>query len=523
MEKLFSDSRLLDRAAVTRYGLDENLMMENAAAALERAVRSTTGPCTGDMDVLIITGSGNNGGDGMALARRLSGNFPVHIYCVKEPVSRECIYQKELALRAGVSFSDKAAFYRVLESCTVIVDCLFGSGFHGMLDIDCAEIIAACNKAVCHRIACDIPSGIDFRGAVESRDKENENPLAFRAEKTVTMGALKASLFSDDAKDFTGTIECADLGISRNLFENADASVTPAAYLLEKNDMKLPSRTYNAVNKGSFGHTAVVAGEKKGAAIIAGNAAFAFGTGLVTLVQAVQGNESLVRIPPELMYSGVFPENATAVVIGMGLGDPSGSAGISAFVSSFISWAERHPAAGYVVDADLCKYNDVPVLLEKLSVCSEHPRIVLTPHPKEFQSLLEICGFGKYTVRDIVENRLELAAAFVKKYPYTVLLLKGANTVVAVPEKNETACSLYIDPYGSPCLAKGGSGDVLSGLVGSLLAQGYSAEDAAVSGTLAHSLASRTVRTTYGMTPEMLVRAIRQLEVTVSSIYNGNL
>ncbi len=231
----------------------------------------------------------------------------------------------------------------------------------------------------------------------------------------------------------------------------------------------------------------MVMGEKPGAGIIAASAAFAFGAGLVTLV--CPGRP--VCCPYELMDSPVPPAATNALALGMGLGVPSVGA---------LAWLDAHPDAACVFDADILKYKGIKELILR------RKKVVLTPHPKEFATLLGLCGLGEYDVPYIAEHRFELVRRFCATFPQAVLLLKGANCLIAQGVK------VSVNTLGSSCLAKGGSGDVLAGLVAALLAQGYGAYDAAVSGSLAHALASRRVKCSYGMTPFELIEHVKELE-----------
>ena len=241
------------------------------------------------------------------------------------------------------------------------------------------------------------------------------------------------------------------------------------------------------MNKGSFGHVSVVMGEKPGAGIIAASAAFAFGAGLVTLV--CQGRP--VCCPYELMDSPVPPAATNALALGMGLGVPP---------TEVLAWLDAHPDVACVFDADILKHKGIKELILR------RKKVVLTPHPKEFATLLFLCGLGEYDVPYIAEHRFELVRRFCATFPQAVLLLKGANCLIAQGVK------VSVNTLGSSCLAKGGSGDVLAGLVAALLAQGYGAYDAAVSGSLAHALASRRVKCSYGMTPFELIEHVKELE-----------
>ena len=539
MQNLYTDTRVLDRAAVSRFGLTEDILMENAACALENEViRAGVSECR----VLIVAGGGDNGGDGWALARRLNGRTGAGFSCsvavleVVAPKSQACMRQAERARSADVPVIRNFSRTDFIKSRHIIVDCIFGSGFHGPLSDKIEKLIAALNKADCFKIACDIPSGIDSKGAGTS---------AFRADVTVCMGALKTALFSDFAKNHTGKIITAPLGVSSALFEsggksgkNAEAAepaqisaaaepVEPAAFLLEASDMRLPERFLPSVHKGDFGHAAVYTGEKPGAGIIAACAAFRCGAGLVSLVPVAGQSAPAVKagqnalppytIPPYLMQSSSLPEKASAVAAGMGFGrnDDRGAAEQCTkerrAAELFALLTEKRKLS-CVLDADLFYCADIKHLLKV-----RPSGLVLTPHPKEFQSLLSLCGLGTVSVEQIVENRLELVKDFCSAYPGAVLLLKGANmTIGFCPEKGGKQkggkAEVYINTFGMPCLAKGGSGDVLAGLVCAFLAQKYEPLDAAIQGSLLLAASSRVQKSSYSSTPFTLIQSLEKPE-----------
>ncbi len=504
MQFLFTDTRILDRAARERYGLSEELMMENAAAALERVVMQTKA-----RRIVILCGSGNNGADGYALARRLSAE-PASDGLLLEPVLVEvsvpksdlCKLQAERAKKCGVNcLSADAVCGEVgkksfLDAADVIVDCMFGSGFHGDLDEKTARLCALANTAPAMRIACDLPTGLREDGSLAAG--------AFSADCTVTMGALKLALYSDGAKDCAGQIYCENLGISRTLFESADSDsdgkTKAAAFLLEESDLLLPHRKRQNVNKGSFGHVAVASGEKIGASCIAGEAALHFGAGLVSLVRlgAAFEKTELPQVTPELMTADDFPTKTTAVALGMGLGRNDET------VQPYLDWLAQQSAISCVVDADACYAFGLKAFLQ-----AHGERTVLTPHPKEFQILLKNLGLGDHTIDDCVNRRPELIEDFCRAFPRCVLLVKGANPMIGhFDGKN---FRLYVNPLGTNALAKAGSGDVLAGLIVALLAQGQSPLDAAIQGSLAHGLASRAFKNDYSLAPLALIDAVTRL------------
>ncbi len=298
---------------------------------------------------------------------------------------------------------------------------------------------------------------------------------------------IEEKYLADDMKDKLGEIACS----KPEYYINGDL------WLLRESDLRLPTRVVQNVNKGSFGHVSVVMGEKPGAGIIAAAAAFAFGAGLVTLV--CKGRP--VCCPYELMDSPAPPAATNALALGMGLGVPtSGIPAPDSPAADVLAWLEEHPDVACVFDADILKYKEIEGLIRG------REKVVLTPHPKEFATLLFLCDLGEYSVPYIAEHRFELVRRFCASFPQAVLILKGANSLIAQGVK------VSVNTLGSSCLAKGGSGDVLAGLAAALLAQGYGAYAAAVSASLAHALASRRVKCSYGMTPFELIEKVKELE-----------
>ena len=246
MKKIFYDTRMLDQAARDAYGLTEDIMMENASAALERQGsdhffspdnKYINRPC-----VLILAGGGNNGADGYALARRIvQHKIDVAVCQVYEPKSAMCVLQADRAKKAGAIFINPYDLDEWIERASfdlrVVYDCVFGSGFHGTLDAMAAAVIASANKIDgAYKIACDIPTGAastDCNSAngrgIDNNRSQAQNAAAFLADTTVTMGALKLALYSDAAKDACGQIVVADLGVSRGNFESAASTVCDPA------------------------------------------------------------------------------------------------------------------------------------------------------------------------------------------------------------------------------------------------------------------------------------------------------
>jgi ADP-dependent NAD(P)H-hydrate dehydratase / NAD(P)H-hydrate epimerase len=239
--------------------------------------------------------------------------------------------------------------------------------------------------------------------------------------------------------------------------------------------------TKKNTHKGSFGHLSLVHGEKEGAAIISAMAALRYGSGLVTLV-----GEKISALPYALMQDGHLPQNTTAIACGMGLGKN--------FQRERLSKVLSHDLP-LVLDADIFYHSIFYDLL--------HKEMIITPHPKEFVHILKMSNLADITVHDLQDNRFKYVELFSKQYPQIVLVLKGANTIIAHHN------SFYINPLGTPALAKGGSGDILTGLCGALLAQGYSSLEAAIQASLAQTLSARSLhKNSYALTPEDIIEGL---------------
>ena len=461
MQKLFDDINFLDSRCYEQFKLSEEILMEHAAYAMFRFISDNFSK---DSSVLIVCGSGNNGADGIALARLLQNDFNVKLYIDSPPKSDLAKLQLERADAVNVTMIDE-----IVDS-EIIVDSLFGSGLNRELKEAHLKLIQKLNSLNGEKIACDIPSGLMQDGTLSSN--------VFNADTTITMGALKKSLYSDMAKDLVGDIIVANLGISRTIYEtNSNWN------LLDLNDLKLPYRTAKNSHKGTYGHIALLCGEKEGASIISASAALNFGAGLATLIM-----HENIQVPYEIMKSNTLPKNSTAICVGMGLGN--------SFDSNDLQNMLIDSNLPLLIDADLF-YN--PIITELIKKKS----IVITPHPKEFVSLLKYTNVADIDVKELQNSRFKYTEMFSSLYPDVVLLLKGANPIIA--HKN----MFYINPHGTNKLSKGGSGDVLSGMIGALLAQGYSALDATINGSLAHtSAAKRVTKNSYALTPSDLIGEI---------------
>ncbi|MUU48910.1 NAD(P)H-hydrate dehydratase [Helicobacter pylori] len=466
MLSVYEKGNALDKRALEEWLLSEDILMENAAMALERAVLQNASL---GAKVIILCGGGDNGGDGYALARRLMGRFRVLVFEMKLAKSPMCQLQKERAKKAGVVIKtyEENALNQDLE-CDVLIDCVVGSAFKGGLEpfLDFESL----SQKARFKIACDIPSGIDSKGRVDKG--------AFKADTTISMGAIKSCLLSDRAKDYVGELKVGHLGVFNPIYE-----IPTDTFLLEKSDLKLPLRDKKNAHKGDYGHAHVLLGKHSGAGLLSALSALSFGSGVVS-VQALECEITSNNKPLELVFCENFPNPLSAFALGMGLEN---------IPKDFNKWLELAPC---VLDAGVFYHKEVLQALEK--------EVILTPHPKEFLSLLKLVGIN-ISMLELLDNKLEIARDFSQKYPKVVLLLKGANTLIAHQGRT------FINNLGSVALAKAGSGDVLAGLIVSLLSQNYTPLDAAINASLAHALAGLEFKNNYALTPLDLIEKIKRL------------
>ncbi|MGL2546799.1 NAD(P)H-hydrate dehydratase [Helicobacter pylori] len=466
MLSVYEKVNALDKRAIEELFLSEDILMENAAMALERAVLQNASL---GAKVIILCGSGDNGGDGYALARRLVGRFKTLVFEMKPAKSPMCQLQQERAKKAGVVIKayEENALNQNLE-CDVLIDCVIGSHFKGKLE-PFLNFESLSQKAR-FKIACDIPSGIDSKGRVDKR--------AFKADLTISMGAIKSCLLSDRAKDYIGELKVGHLGVFNQTYE-----IPTDTFLLEKSDLKLPLRDKKNAHKGDYGHAHILLGKHSGAGLLSALSALSFGSGVVS-VQALECEITSNNKPLELVFCENFPNLLSAFALGMGLEN---------IPKDFNRWLELAPC---VLDAGVFYHREVLQALEK--------EVILTPHPKEFLSLLKLVGIN-ISMLELLDNKLEIARDFSQKYPKVVLLLKGANTLIAHQGR------IFINTLGSVALAKAGSGDVLAGLIVSLLSQNYTPLDAAINASLAHALAGLEFKNNYALTPLDLIEKIKRL------------
>ncbi len=485
--------RILESEWIKKMGSQESLnLMEKAGSALAEAAKNGKEP------YLIVCGKGNNGGDGIVAARYLYlANKKVKLFLTSDEdlLSKDAKVNLEL-IKDKVQYleikneSDNIFLKTLVESNTVI-DCLLGTGVSGKLSPLFEWIIKLINSSGKHIIACDIPTGVD-------PDSGNINDIVIEAKQTITFGYQKVGLLIYPAKQYCGEIKVIDIGlpeIETNLF------------LLDDNFLKtnLPKRS-NQSNKGSFGKTLLVSGSKQypGAAFLASRAASSIGSGLTCLASKQEVfNKISVEIPEvinvDFNLEAILAESkkSTALVIGPGL---TTDLEIKSLVENLI----LNVLIPIVLDAD-----GINVLAGNKEIIQKtKTEIVLTPHPKEFSRLLGL------TLDEVLKNKIELVKSNAKTLGCTIVL-KGPATIIGTKEGN-----IYISPFSNSALAKGGTGDVLAGFIGGLIAQGLKPDLAACVGVYLHGKTAEIIaknKTAFSLLPQDLIDYLPQVIKTYIS------
>ena len=470
--------RRADREAI-RAGTASSLLMENAAEALVEALRAAYPDWR---RVVVACGPGNNGGDGLAAARLLTGRgLAVAVFTLGDPSGYRADAAENaararaagLTLRVLTAPGGPAALGRELAAADGAVDALFGTGLTRPLRGLAARIVDLVNRSGRPIVAADLPSGL-------ASDTGALIGPCVAASLTVAFGAPKVCHAAYPARERCGRIAVADIGIPRRVLERMGKGL----FLAEPADVAawLPPRPADS-HKGTFGRLAVIAGSrgKAGAAILAARGALRAGAGLVTVFCPASVQAEIVGALPEAMTLGLPEEGGAltasawpvaakalrdfdAAVAGPGLSTAPG-------VVSFLERLRRWPRP-LVCDADaLNAFAGRP-----RAFASRAPR-VLTPHPGEAARLLGV------STRAIQADRTG-AARRLARNARAVAVLKGAATLVAEPSGTVT-----VNPTGTPLLATAGSGDVLAGALGAFLAGGIRPADAARAAVWLHGAA----------------------------------
>lgn len=452
--------RELDRIAIEECGIDGKTLMERAGTAAFNVIR---GLWPDVKNIIVLAGGGNNGGDGYVIARLLKeAGYSVTVSYLVSPenLKGDARLAADKFINTGASPNKYTA--KTLQEVDLIVDAMLGTGLDRGVAGEMQSAIEEINKMNVPVFSVDIPSGLHA-------DTGQILGISVRADATITFIGLKQGLFTGQGPACTGKIYFNDLQVPARVYEN----IIPTAQRMDIDDQKkLLKKRSRSAHKGDFGHVLVIGGDKGfiGAVRMAAEAAGRVGAGLVSVATRSQHAANISISRPEIMAHGidneaqlsVLLEKANVIAIGPGLGQ-------SEWSQMLLSRTLENKLP-LVVDADALN------LLAADPVKKRH--WILTPHPGEAARLLG-CKSS-----DVQNERFTAISKLQKKYD-GVIVLKGSGTLVIDPEQNISICSA-----GNPGMASGGMGDVLTGVIAGLLAQGYSLPDAARLGVTIHATAA---------------------------------
>lgn len=463
-----SDVRSIEQLCFER-GISQDELMENAGRGVARKIISIVGHFVG-CSFLFLIGPGNNGGDGLVAARYLaSWGARVSLYLTSP---RSDFSLKKIG--GGVRLIDPPGLAEALGEAQFVVDAILGTGQHLPLKDEVRAVLGRVAEEKRRKdmviFALDLPTGLDG-------DSGMVDEYCLYCDYTITLGLAKKGLFSHPALERAGQIEVIDIGIPEEFTGAIGAAVLDESWAREV----LPARPRWA-NKGTFGRLLIIAGSKNylGAPYLAASGALRSGAGLVSLAVP----ESLVGIiasklgeatflPLEEKEGSISPRaldvvkerlsSYDALVIGPGLGQ---EAPVAEFLTSLLSYLDGLPV---VIDAD-----GLNILSRISSWWEKVPTLIVTPHPGEMARLSGL------KIDEIQSNRLDICQKMAIRW-HKVVVLKGAYSAISSPEGEE-----LISPFAVPALATAGTGDVLSGVIGSFLAQKVKPFEAAALGVFIH-------------------------------------
>jgi NAD(P)H-hydrate epimerase len=466
--------RQADAYTIAHEPISSPELMERAATAAANALVKYLNNKNLQVNCLhFFCGRGNNGGDGLVMARLLSSQYEVAVWVCpvpNEPSADFTLNMRRLQQLSNVSVQWVQQIEQLpqLQPHDVCIDCIFGSGLNRPPEGLIAEIIHYLNQADARKVSVDMPSGL-------FADKPVLHPeTVFRADYTITFEFPKRSFLYDNYYSLTGEWEAVPIGLHPDFLRRAETKI----FRTDPETVKsyYQPRKKNA-HKGNFGHGLIIAGSagKMGAAILAAHAAIRSGIGLLTAAIPAVGLPMMQVAVPEAMC---LTDIGNSIIHRLPEIDPYSSIGIGPGIGQ-----DKMTVAA--IDDLLKKNIHCPMVwdADALNLLAQNsrwwgripPGSILTPHPKEFERLAGI------SVNDFKRHEIQMMLS--KKHS-CLILLKGANTCITTPDG-----LTYFNSTGNPGMATGGSGDVLTGILTALLAQGYSPEKAAVMGAFLHGLA----------------------------------
>ena len=505
--------RQIDKDTIEGIGIPGIVLMETAGSEIVRAIEQHY-PTV--QRIGIFVGKGNNGGDGLVIARQLAhAGREVNIFLVSpaESFTGEARTNLDIAKNLGLQIKEILTDTTSIDiyGSELLVDAILGTGLRGPVRESIANVINAINNLPTPILSVDLPSGLDA---------DTGNPLGtcVQADKTVTIGLPKRGLLVHPGAEFAGKLEIVDIGFPKQII---DAQNIKVHWTTEKDAAKwLPPRS-PASYKGSYGRVLVVAGSTgmTGAAALASEAALRIGAGLVTLAIPQSLNPILEVKLSEVMTlplleteAGSLAKSATSTIleyakktksvlaIGPGLSQHPETV---ALVHQLVN--ENHKqelGLRMVIDAD--GLNALAQSTELISLLGAES--VLTPHPGEMARLTNTA------ISTLESDRISTAEEFPNQHGVT-LVLKGAPTITANPNGNT-----WINSTGNPGMATAGMGDVLTGVIAGLMAQNVSSETAAVLGVYLHGLAGDIAAETMGMHGLIAGDVLKAIPQAISSL-----
>jgi len=482
--KIFPASLIaeIDRYTILNEPISDIDLMERASRSIANYITDQT---VFSGEVFVFCGTGNNGGDGLAVARMLANvesRFSLHVFILnygnglKNSPSINLERLKTQG-KSEINFINNENDFPVLNDDILVIDALFGNGLNRPLEGKAALLVRHINNSGALIFSIDVPSGL------MGEDNSSINPEnIIRADETLTFQFPKVSFLFPENEKYVGDWQVLDIG----LHPGAIKSIASPYFFLEQDDIKEIMRPREKFShKGTFGHALLISGAygKMGAAVLSSKACLRSGVGLLTTHIPAKGVSVLQTAIPEAMLS--IDESETIF---------TGASNIRAFSAIGIG-----PAIGQAVDTqkaffELIKASGKPMVIDAdaLNILGMNPNwieklpngSILTPHPKEFERLSGEKSFGF--------QRLQKALAIAKQNQ-VFIVLRGAHSAIVCPDGE-----VYFNSTGNPGMATAGSGDVLTGIILSLLAQGYNSKDAALVGVYVHGLAGDIAATQKG-------------------------
>ncbi len=474
----------IDKKATSEYAIPSLILMENAGIRTVEVIEELLGKSL-SKKALILVGKGNNGGDGLVVARHLinAGVF-VEVFLLgdSDELTPDSYANYQILSRMSRNIyplraeEDLDRLLLALLSCDIIVDAIYGIGFQGQLDEFTARVVKMINWSKVPVVAVDIPSGVEA-------DSGRVQGEAIRAIHTVSFALPKIGLLLEPGKDYAGTLTVADISIPAPLLQDKNLQTNLVDEGMVKNWF---GPRHPESHKGTYGHVLLIGASPglSGAIIMAAAAALKSGAGLVTaavpesqLGVVDAGRMEIMSSPLAESREGTIALEALPLIEGL-LGRASACVigpGMSRFpqAPSILASVLKRAGIPILIDAD-----GLNALSEDISILQDHQvPVVLTPHPGEMARLT-----GK-DIEEIQSNRIAIAREFARQWGVT-LVLKGNKTVIA-----STSGEIFLNITGNPGMATAGSGDVLSGLIAGLMAQGLKPRDASVAGVYLHGLA----------------------------------